>query len=156
MILRWPHFAGSQAPHIYISDAGLLLPDVSVTIDGMPYITTTRIAGGHWIPAVDYLGQPVYRIRIIEKGGILLRRPDGQTCSLKPKVITPDGFASGAAVDCSSGQTFRVRSEDDTQKAELRVWVNSRQQEVYRYDPDTGTLLTRKPLAPKSESSSTH
>jgi hypothetical protein len=60
LILRWPHFAGSQAPHYYIGNQGLLLPNVGVTIDGLPYIQTTQLGKGAWIPAIDYLGATLY------------------------------------------------------------------------------------------------
>ena len=46
LILRWPNFAGSQAPHYYLSDDGRLLPDVSVTIDGMPHIAVSNFGKG--------------------------------------------------------------------------------------------------------------
>ncbi len=49
LILRWPHFAGSQAPHYYITERGLLQPKVSVTIDGMPQIQATQFGPGTWL-----------------------------------------------------------------------------------------------------------
>src|SRR5580700_1091875 len=74
LILRWPHFAGSQAPHFYISNRGLLLPDVSVTIDGMSHVQVSKIGKGVWLPAIDYLGETLYETLISDDGGIMLRR----------------------------------------------------------------------------------
>ena len=104
MILRWPHFAGSQAPHYYISDRGLLLPDVSVTIDGMPYINATKAGRGTWLPAVDYLGETLYETQVGEGGDFAIRRPGGAACSLKPLETGNTGFASGVVVACGGAR----------------------------------------------------
>lgn len=145
IILRWPHFAGSQAPHIYISKKGLLLPSVIVTIDGMPDITPTHISSGNWLPAIDYLGGTVFETLITGDGGLTLRRSNSRSCMLKPLKKSDEGFASGTVVSCSSGQVFRVRADDSTSQGRLRVQVNSRSPEIYRYDPDTGSLLNTDP-----------
>ena len=60
MILRWPHFAGSQAPHFYLSSKGLLEGDIAVTIDGLPQIARTSFPQSTPVPAVDYLGETLY------------------------------------------------------------------------------------------------
>ena len=54
IILRWPHFTGSQAPHFYLSNKGLLEGDVAVTIDGLPQIAKTSFPQSTPVPAVDY------------------------------------------------------------------------------------------------------
>jgi hypothetical protein len=149
VILRWPQFAGSQAPHYYLSDRGLLLPDVSVTIDGMSYIHATQIGKGTWIPAVDYLGETLFETLVTADGGIALRRPGGASCELKPLGPDPRGYADGALVDCGSEAVYRVRASDDTERGELRVSVNSRPPEVYLYDTDTAELLSAQPAAPR-------
>lgn len=141
MILRWPHFAGSQAPHIYISKKGLLLPRVVVTIDGMPYITPTHVPPGSWFPSIDYLGGTVFETLVNDNGGLTLRRSSDRFCTLKPVKQSGEGFSSGTLVTCSSGQIFRVRADDDTSRGVLRVHVNSRSAEIYRYDRDTGALV---------------
>jgi hypothetical protein len=142
LILRWPHFAGSQAPHFYISNRGLLLPDVSVTIDGMPQIATTHFGRGVWTPAIDYLGETLFETLITDDGGIALRRSGSASCALKALGTGDRGFADGALVTCSSASVYRVQAADDTARGELRVSVNTRPAEVYRYDVDTAALLS--------------
>jgi hypothetical protein len=141
VILRWPHFAGSQAPHYYIGASGLLLPDVSVTIDGMPHIHPTQIGKGTWLPAIDYLGETLFETLVTDDGGIALRRPGAASCALKPLGAGDRGFAGGALITCSSGEIYRVQAADDTGRGEVRVSVNSQPAEVYRYDVDTAALL---------------
>ncbi len=141
VILRWPHFAGSQAPHYYISDAGLLLPEVKVSIDGMPHIADTDVPAGKALPSVDYLGGVVFETLISPKGAMTIRRPGAGSCDLDPLNSGPTGFASGVALRCSTGERLQVRTIDDTAKGEVRVHVDSREPEVYRYDIDTAVLL---------------
>ena len=150
LILRWPHFAGSQAPHFYISNRGLLLPDVSVTIDGMPQIAATHFGKGVWLPAIDYLGETLFETLVTDDGGITLRRPGAVSCELKPLGTGDRGFADGALVTCGSGVVDRALAVDDTERGELRVSVNSLPAEVYRYDVDTATLLSAAPALPKA------
>jgi hypothetical protein len=149
LILRWPNFAGSQAPHYYISGEGRLLPDVSVTIDGMPHIAASHFGKGVWLPAIDYLGEAIYETLIADNGEFTLRRPDAASCTLRPSEAGYRGFANGASVTCSSGAVYLVRADDNTEGGELRVFVNSRPAEVYRYDVDTATLLSAEPALPK-------
>jgi hypothetical protein len=141
LILRWPRFAGSQAPHYYLSDRGLLLPDVVVTIDGMPHITSTRVPEGRFLPAVDYTGGILYETLIRQDGGMTIRRPGGDSCELDPLSPGPRGFASGVIVRCSSGGPIRLRASDDTGKGEVLVSIDSREPELYRYDVDTAVLV---------------
>ena len=145
MILRWPHFAGSQAPHYYINNRGLLLPDVSVTIDGMPYILATQIGKGVWVPAIDYLGGTLYETLITAGGGLTLRRPRGNSCTLDPPAASNRGFADGATVGGGPGSDYHVHANDDTDRGEVRVSIDARPTETYRYDVDTAVLLTAKP-----------
>jgi hypothetical protein len=145
LILRWPHFAGSQAPHYYINGKGRLLPDTSVTIDGMADIAATHAGKGVWLPAIDYLGEYLYETLITDDGEFTLRRPGAASCTLTPIEAGDRGFASGAMVHCSSGAAYRVQASDDTERGEIRVCVNSRPAEVYRYDVDTATLLSAEP-----------
>jgi hypothetical protein len=140
MILRWPHFAGSQAPHFYINAEGLLQPNVGVTIDGLPYIQTTQIGKGVWLPAVDYLGATLYETLVTVDGGISLRRPGVASCTLEPLKKEARGFASGAAVHCASDPEVQVRASDDVEQGEVRVMIDARPVETYRYDLDTAVL----------------
>jgi len=145
MILRWPHFAGSQAPHYYISERGLLLPDVIVTIDGLPYINATHIGKGVRTPSVDYLGETLFETQVTDDGGFALRRPGAGACTLKPLAAGEGGFASGALAACDAGAAYRVRARDDTDRGEVRVTVNSQPEELYRYDVDTAVLVSTDP-----------
>jgi hypothetical protein len=137
LILRWPHFAGSQAPHFYLSEKGRLRGTM-VTIDGMPHIAATTVPDGRSLPAVDYLGNTLYETVVTEDGGLMLRRPGGKSCRLEPE---GDGFASGARVACDGREAITVRASDDTDRGELRVTVGAVAPEVYRYDVDTAQLI---------------
>jgi hypothetical protein len=145
MILRWPHFAGSQAPHYYLSQQGLLQPDVSVTIDGLSYVHATQIAKGAWAPAVDYLGEVLYETLVTDAGGLTVRRPGGGSCTLEPLEPGKRGFADGVAVHCGAGSDYRIQASDDTEHGEVRVKVDSHPAETYRYDLDTAVLLSADP-----------
>jgi hypothetical protein len=145
LILRWPHFAGSQAPHFYITDKGLLSPDVIVTIDGMPHIAATHVPANAWLPAVDYLGAIAFETKVTASGGLILRRTESESCELNPWNAGPEGFASGTRVACSSGKEYRVRAVDDVSRGELRVEVAGKPPELYRYDVDTAVLLSAEP-----------
>jgi hypothetical protein len=149
LILRWPNFAASQAPHYYISGEGRLLPDVSVTIDGMPHIAVSHFGKGVWLPAIDYLGEVLYETLIGDNGEFTLRRPGTASCTLRPTEVGDRGFANGVAVTCSSGTVYLVQAVDNTVRGEVHVTVNSRPAEVYRYDVDTATLLSAEPALPK-------
>jgi hypothetical protein len=148
MILRWPHFAGSQAPHFYISSQGLLLPNVGVTIDGMPQIQTTQIGKGVWLAAIDYLGATLYETLVTAAGGITLRRPGGASCTLEPLEPGDRGFASGAAVHCGADAEYHVRATDDIEHGEVRVSINAQPAEIYRYDVDTAVLRCNRNRTP--------
>jgi hypothetical protein len=140
LILRWPHFAGSQAPHYYLDSQGLLQPDVSVTLDGLPHIQATQIGKGVWLPAIDYLGATLYETLVTTGGGISLRKPGGASCTLEPLDKGTRGFASGAAVHCGEDVQYHVRAIDDTVQGEVRVTIDARPLEIYRYDVDTAVL----------------
>jgi hypothetical protein len=127
----------------YISSRGLLLPNVSVTIDGLSYIQASKIGKGVWLPAIDYLGEELYQTLINEDGGIILSLPGETACALEPLETGDRGFASGALVTWGDVVVYRVRAADDTGRGELRVSINALPEEVYLYDVDTAALLTR-------------
>ncbi len=145
MILRWPHFAGSQAPHFYVDKSGLLLAGVSVTIDGMPQIQATQIGKSVWLPAIDYLGETLYETLVTPEGGLTLRKPGGASCTLTPLAAGDRGFANGATVDCGANALYHVRAGDDTERGEVRVSIDAHTPETYRYDIDTAMLLSADP-----------
>lgn len=148
IILRWPDFAGSQAPHFYLSSTGTIEGDVTVTVDGLPEIQPTIFPLGKPIPAVDYLGEIVFETVVNPDHSLTLRRPDFGWCTLRPVRPGDDGFASGVQVNCSTGAKLGVRAEDSTASGILRVFVDSKPGETYRYDPDTAVLLSADPALP--------
>jgi hypothetical protein len=154
IILRWPHFAGSQAPHFYLSDAGLLKGDVKVTIDGLPQIAETSFPEGAPVPAVDYLGEVLYDVAENADGSLTLRRPAVGSCVLQPLKAGNGGFASGSRVECTTGQAFSVVASDDIEAGVLKVAVDARPVEIYKYDPDTAVLLSAAPSLSANASAS--
>jgi hypothetical protein len=144
-ILRWPHFAGSQAPHFYLSQTGLLEGKVKVTIDGLPDIAETFFAPGAPVPAIDYLGETVYDVIENTDGTLALQRPGTGECTLHPLQSGRKGFASGAKVACTTGQTSSVTARDDVEAGVLTVSVEGKPNEIYKYDPDTAVLLNAAP-----------
>lgn len=153
IILRWPHFAGSQAPHLYLKENGLLGGDVMVSIDGMPQIKTTSFAQGTPVPAIDYLGETVYETVENLDGTLTLRRPTVGSCDLRPFKPTEQNFVSGVLMSCTNGRSSQIRATDDTDAGVIRVFVDSKPPEVYRYDPDTAVLLNSDPSLPTNQSS---
>ena len=157
IILRWPHFAGSQAPHLYLTSAGLLRGDV-VTVDGLPNIGKTTVADGTAFPAEDYLGQEVYQTTVERNGTLLIERSGTKqtACRLYPaESAAKIGFAAGVTVHCDGTADVHIHTLDNTELGELQVWVNSDAPEVYRYSPDTAVLISSNPalptFAPESE-----
>jgi hypothetical protein len=150
MILRWPHYAGSQAPHLYVSDTGLLEGDVKVTMDGLPEIAATSFPQGTSVPAIDYLGETLYQIVENTDGTLTLQRSNADSCTLRPLQAGTQGFASGVEVKCSTGKAARVSASDDSEAGILRVSVDSNPSEIYRFDPDTAVLLSSLPSLPAS------
>jgi hypothetical protein len=145
IILRWPHFTGSQAPHFYLSSKGLLEGDVQVTIDGLPQITKTFFPQSTPVPAVDYLGETVYETVENADGTLTLQRPGTGECTLLPLKTGDQGFATGSKITCSTGQSSSVTATDDTEAGVLHVSVDAKPSEIYRYDPDTAVLLSSVP-----------
>lgn len=154
MILRWPHFAGSQAPHFYLSSKGLLEGDIAVTIDGLPQIARTSFPQSTPVPAVDYLGETVYETIENVDGTLTLQRPGTGECTLLPLKAGDQGFASGSKITCSTGQSFSATATDDTESGVLRVSVDGKPSEIYRYDPDTAVLLSSGPPLEATSSAS--
>jgi hypothetical protein len=154
LILRWPHYAGSQAPHFYIGPDGLLV-NTKITVDGLPFLKTTDVPRGKAIPVVDYLGETLFYNSVTNEGYLEIRLPDGKsTCRLQPPVGATDGFASGTVVRCTNLPEQKIQATDDTLLGEVRAMISSAsgtQIERYRYDPDTATLLSAEPALPNTK-----
>ena len=67
----------------------------------MSHIQASKIGKGIWLPAIDYLGETLYETLINDDGGIMLRRPGGAACALKPLGTGDRGFAGGAWITCA-------------------------------------------------------
>jgi hypothetical protein len=151
IILRWPHFAGSQAPHLYLTPDGLLR-GTTVTIDGIPSVGKITIPDGTPFPAVDYLGHQVFQTAVGSDGNLRIERLGNKptACRLQPaESALKNGYAAGVTVHCDGAADIHVRTLDDTDRGELQVWVNSAAPELYRYNPDTAVLISSTPALPK-------
>jgi hypothetical protein len=153
IILRWPHFAGSQAPHFYLSPVGKIAGEVRVTIDGLPEISPTIFPQGKPVPAVDYLGKIVFETVTNSDGSLSLERPDVGACMLRPVDSSVRGFANGVGITCSTSKQLTVSAEDDTNTGTLRVFVDSKLTEIYQYDLDTAVLQVSTPVLPSGSTS---
>jgi len=150
LILRWPHYAGSQAPHFYINADGLL-GKTAITVDGMPFIAPSDVEPATVVPVVDFLGETIFENYITLEGGLALRSTDGQSCLLQPIEQAKNGFADGVFVGCSAGAKRTVRATDDAVRGELRASIGTgaeTRHETYRYDPDTAVLKSAEPPLP--------
>ncbi len=151
IILRWPHFAGSQAPHFYLTSDGLIR-GTTVTIDGIPSIGKITIPDGTAFPAVDYLGHEVFQTTVSSDGTLTIAQAVNKkaACRLLPaEGAQKNGFAAGVIVRCDGAADVHVHTTDNTNRGELQVWVNSAAPEIYRYNPDTATLISSIPALPK-------
>ena len=101
------------------------------------------------MPAIDYLGGTLYETLITGDGGLTLRRPGRNSCTLEPPAASHRGFADGATVGCGPGSDHHVQASDDTDRGEVRVFIDARPTETYRYDVDTAVLLSAEPPVPE-------
>ena len=153
IILRWPHFAGSQAPHLYLTPAGLF-DRASVTIDGLSYLLNATMPegipmpNGKPFPTVDYLGESLYSLTLNDDHTLTLATI-ADTCTLTPQPGPNPGYASGVIVRCTGAQPRLVSATDNVDKGELSVTLDGKPSELYHYDPDTGTLKDATPSLPK-------
>ncbi len=140
MHMRWPNNVGSQISHYYIDDRGLLYQNsVGVRALGAPQ----RLFGlGETFTTVDNRGRPVYAHTITAEGHLRIDRPDGASCLLSP---IGNGFQSGVMVACGGlGHTTVV--VENTYGTGVIIVQTGDVLERFRYDPDTGSLLT--PITP--------
>ena len=168
IILRWPHFAGSQAPHIYLNRRGVLTGSIAETVDGLPDIPAVNFRRGTDVPAIDDRGEIVYALRVNARGDLIIQdlrlplarvemlligqetwpglgglRQSSPHCRLEPRTGT---FAHGLDLACSGRRTILVRVKDDTNRGLLRVHWGGRKQN-FHYNPLTMQLLAAKTSA---------
>lgn len=138
MHMRWPDNAGTQISHYYIDERGLLIRnEVGIQLLNAPQ----RVFGpGETFTTVDRRGRPTYAHTITAEGWLALADGLGQTCVIKP---VETGFHTGAVVSCSGHAEQTILVRDDVADGILRV-LTGQIEEVFRYDIDTGALLSAR------------
>lgn len=150
MHLRWPFNTGTQIGHFFISPQGRLLENrMGVTQYGLP---TTHFAAGQTFTTLDNRGRPVFAQTITPEGALQLAsvHPDTATqgCLIRPE---GPGFQDGARVECDGHEPVAVQVTDELARGVLRV-QSGRVVETFRYDPDTGRLLSPSVAPPIPDS----
>ncbi|WP_428153537.1 hypothetical protein [Brevundimonas sp.] len=136
MHMRWPDNAGTQIAHYYIDGRGLLVRNqVGIQFLDAPQRT---FGLGQTFTTIDRHGGPVYSHTITQEGWLTLADGMGRSCLVRP---IETGFQSGAIVACAGAADRRIHVQDDLENGLLRVKTNQIE-EVFRYDPDTGKLLS--------------
>lgn len=136
MHMRWPDNAGTQISHFYIDERGLLVRnEVGIQFLG----AAERVFGPEQsFTTIDRRGRPTYTHTITDAGWLELSDRQGRTCVIRP---IKTGFQTGAIVHCPDGPDQQVRVEDDLSSGQIRVSTNDIE-EVFRYDTDTGVLIS--------------
>ena len=140
MHLRWPFNTGTQIGHFFISPQGRLLENrMGVTRYGLP---TQLFTAGETFTTLDNRGNPVFAQTITSEGALRLAsvHPDqpAQSCLIRPD---GQGFQDGAIVECGAHDAVALHVSDDLPRGVLRVQSGTII-EIFRYDPDTGRLLS--------------
>jgi hypothetical protein len=146
MHLRWPANAGTQIGHYYIGADGLLdRNEVGIKDLDAPGATFGR---GKSFTTRDMRGRPVYTHQITAEGWLRLGRAGQAPCQIRPLAR---GFDGGALVACPGQPEVAVKVDDDLAAGVLRVATGA-VLEVFRYDPDSGKLLSAAGPPPVTES----
>ncbi|MPQ55195.1 hypothetical protein [Duganella sp. FT27W] len=148
MHLRWPLNAGTQIGHYYIDERGLLTHNVVgvKSLDGQG-----RTYGrGELFTTRDVRGRPIYQHRITPEGWLELGRAGATPCVIKPAQENR-GFETGATVACMGQAPVTISVIDDLAAGIVRV-ATGQVVETFRYDTDTGKLLSSAAPPPPSES----
>lgn len=148
MHLRWPLNAGTQIGHYYIDGHGLLTHN-AVGVKGMDGQGRTY-GRGEPFTTIDVRGRPLYRHRITAEGWLELGRAGAAPCVIMP-VQEGKGFETGAVVACARQAPVKVLVTDDLDAGIVRV-ATGPVVETFRYDTDTGKLLSGAAPPPPSES----
>jgi len=127
---------GRADAHLYIGDDGLLTMNfISVAVPKP------------WTPGGLLLGTPspyltpdgtLLATDMVQLDGHYAFSADGQTCRFEP---VGEGYDNGVDLDCGDGKPVRVIVTDALETGALRIGLNDRET-IYRYDPDTGALLS--------------
>ncbi|MEV4779634.1 hypothetical protein [Burkholderia sp. LMU1-1-1.1] len=146
MHLRWPSNAGTQIGHYYIGADGLLeRNEVGIKDLEAPGASFGR---GKDFTTRDLRGRPVYTHQITAEGWLRLGRAGQAPCLIRPLAR---GFDGGAVVACPGQPEVAVKVDDDLAAGVLRVATGA-VQEVFRYDPGSGKLLSAAGPPPVTES----
>ncbi len=140
MHLRWPDDTGTQIGHFYIGPDGLLTHNV-VGVKGIGGVQR-RFGRGETFTTIGRDGREVYSHRITPEGWLTIGRPGTAPCILRP--AGHGGFDTGALVACPGQAPVRITVTDDP--GVLTV-VTGTITEVFRYDVDTGALLSPADVA---------
>lgn len=150
MHLRWPLNAGTQIGHYYIDEAGLLTHNVvgvkSMDSQGRTY------QRGELFTTMDVRGRAIYQHRITQEGWLELGRAGAARCLIKP-AQAGKGFDTGASVACPTQRPVTISVTDDLAAGIMRV-ASGQVAETFRYDTDTGKLLSD--IAPPAPSESNY
>ena len=127
--------------HFYIGPDGLMLQNQSGDLVSLTSSTraNTWYARGQTDETRTPDGRLIYAHTITPEGYFTLTSPDG-ACRFTP---ISKAFDSGVNLSCD-GRTapLSVRAEDDTGAGTLRLFLGGRLAKTYRYDPDTGAVLS--------------
>ncbi|MYN24837.1 hypothetical protein [Duganella levis] len=146
MHLRWPLNAGTQIGHYYIDEQGLLARnEVGIKAIGG---RGQNFGRGEIFTTRDVQGRPTYTHEITKQGWLRLGRADMDPCLIRP---VGKGFDSGAIVECPQQEMVSVHVRDDLGAGILRVTAGN-VEEIFRYDIDTGELLSDPSPPPATES----
>lgn len=137
MHLRWPDNTGTQIGHYYIGTDGLLSDNV-VGVKGLG-ASQQHFGRGQSFTTVAPDGRAVYTHRITQEGWLELGRADESPCLIRP--LGEHGFAAGASVACPGAPPRRITVTEDLTAGVLTVDTGG-VREMFRYDRDTGTLLS--------------
>jgi len=147
MHLRWPDNIGTQIGHYYIGADGLLSHNV-VGVKGLG-APQQRFGRGQTFTTIAPDGRAVYTHRITPEGWLELGRTGAVPCLIRP--LGSGGFDAGANVTCPGMTPRRIMVADDLAAGVLTVDTGE-VHEIFRYDRDTGTLLSPStvPVPPPS------
>lgn len=98
-----------------------------------------RFGRGEAFTTIGADGNPVHAHRITAEGWLDLGRAGPPPCLIRP--AGADGFAGGATVACPGRPARRIAVRDDLARGLLTVDTDA-VRETFRYDPDTGRLLS--------------
>lgn len=143
MHLRWPRNTGTQIGHYYIGADGLLAYNL-VGVKGLD-MPQRRFDRGTAFTTIGPDGAAVYTHTITREGWLDLGRAGQPPCAIRP--AGANGFASGATIACPQRPVRRIGVTDDLARGVLTVDTD-RIRETFRYDPDTGQLLSPATVPP--------